>query len=109
MSDITSDITLALTASKQSRKPFTVKPLKVQASAPANPEADKRKADIENIFAICRQLNEAGDSIKWSKKTMDEYANPMFEVVNGVDELDAEKLEQLTADLNERLATLKAA
>jgi hypothetical protein len=37
MSDIASDITMALTASKTSRKPYTVKPLKTEPNEPTDP------------------------------------------------------------------------
>ncbi len=49
MSGIDKPVTMALTAAKASRKPFTVQPLKVLAGKPTPPEETSRKQDGESM------------------------------------------------------------
>lgn len=69
MSDIAAPVTLMLTVTKASRKPFTVQPLKVQA--PAAPAEDDKSTDIARKLIgriaaadICHATLEKGDSGK---------------------------------------------
>lgn len=108
LSGISSDMTFALTASKGSRKPYTVKVLR---DAPAGKNADvpdlRKAEDIAEINGLCSKLNAAGDSIKWSGKTLCEYAGEMFaKTLTSLNDLSAEQVTSLLADLNERLTNL---
>lgn len=57
MSDITSSMTMALTASKSSRKPFTVQPLIVAADPVASPELIKVAEDVASLGSAKLELH----------------------------------------------------
>lgn len=82
MSDIKGDLTMALTATRGNKKPYTVKPLVVQESAPdLISEAQKKrlearigelKLDREAIKALCK---ERLGKEHFAELTKDEYAD----------------------------------
>jgi hypothetical protein len=58
MSDIPHDLTMSLTASKQSKKPYTVKLL---TEAPPAPKVDKSEAAKKKAAEIIAEINSGGD------------------------------------------------
>lgn len=82
MSDIKGDLTMALTATRGNKKPYTVKPLTVQESAPdLISDAQKKrlearigelKLDREAIKALCK---ERLGKEHFAELTKDEYAD----------------------------------
>lgn len=59
MSHITKDITLALTATKASRKPFTVKPLQVEADNPPPDTQPKRRSVAQWLDDLEQEIAQA--------------------------------------------------
>ncbi len=107
MSHLEKEITLVLTASKTSRKPFVVKPLKVENAAPAS----ARDLSIQKLQATLKSLNASGDSIKWDAPGMlIDYVNQLFdsETIKSRDDLTDEQLNVLAEDLDIRLGELRA-
>lgn len=66
MSHIERPVTMSLTATKKSKKPFTVQPLAVSGSAPAAPAArtaeQNKAAAIEKVRNITAAINAASDA-----------------------------------------------
>jgi hypothetical protein len=59
------------------------------------------------IAVLCKELNEARDSIKWKPSVLKDYINEMFETTGGLASLNFEHLEVVTADLKKRLEILR--
>jgi len=112
MSHLEKEITLVLTASKASRKPFSVKPLKAESNGNENPPANTaRDASIQKLGTILKGLSAAGDSIKWDAPGMlIDYVQQLFdsETIKSRDDLTDEQLNVLVEDLDIRLGELQA-
>lgn len=87
----------------------TTEPEAVEAEFEDVPAEESTTRD-ETVNAICKDLNDAGDSIQWAPKSLIEYANELldtkFATLKG---LSDEQFDKLCLDLNERLETLKTA
>lgn len=77
----------------------------IEATEPTPEQQFKIKTD--EVLELCSQLNDAGDDIKWSGKTLHSYVNDLFEVEDGVDSLSLASYDTLIADLTARLADIK--
>lgn len=64
----------------------------------------------KRLAELCNELNNAGDSIKWTGKTLTEYANELLDdSVKNFMQLDDEKKQVLLGDLEGRLSELTIA
>lgn len=114
MTDIERDVTLVLTASKTSRKPYVVKvltdinpPTTPTAPAVERPEAEAKLVD--SIRSLCSELNATGkDSIKWTKATTNGFIEAMFDTGITLETGNEKQLTTVERDLKERLAELTA-
>ena len=73
MSDIERPVTMALTASRANRKPYTVQPISA-APKPAKPQAEQRAINVENL-ALARDAARGGTDVFrtwWKGATPDE-------------------------------------
>lgn len=86
-------------ATAQARKP--------QPAPAAKPEDGGRAEAIEELRDLCKQLNAAGDSIKWTPVKLDEYVNDLFSVEDGLKSLGGESFQTVIEDLKGRLADLQ--
>lgn len=74
MSHIDNDVTLVLTASKTSRKPFTVKPLKTEPTTPTNPDVkaagdEAAKGGVESYTKWLATLTpDVKETVRWLHK-----------------------------------------
>lgn len=77
------------------------------ATEPENQECERLRSEIA---AVCKTLNERGDSIIWTRTSLVEYAAELFgdETVKDTDQLDEENLRYLAEDLGERLKQIEA-
>jgi len=112
MSNLEKEVTLVLTASKTSRKPFVVKPLKAESNGNGTPPANAvRDASIQKLGTILKGLSAAGDSIKWDAPGMlIDYVQQLFdsETIKSREDLTDEQLNVLVEDLVIRLGELQA-
>ena len=88
-------------AARQQEPPATYDEAVLEATAPT-PE-QQFAAKQAAVADLCRALNKAGDSIKWTAKTLNEYVNELFEVEDGTDALSIGSYDALIADLTVRL------
>lgn len=72
----------------------------------ATPE-QRRQEKVDHVIQLGKWLNDHNDDIKWSGKTTHDYINQMFDVEDGLNSLDFESLDQLIAQLTERLGMLQ--
>lgn len=85
---------------------------------PADPPKAAAAVEPANAFDVnhraaivdfCQRLNEAKDSITWTRATLLDYAKQLFddETIQDPDNLDSERLQFLAEDLGDRLRLLK--
>lgn len=67
----------------------------------------RRAARVDDLRALCRQLNAAGDDPRWMAKRLDEFINKRYHVDDGVNSLDRWSFDDLFAELRKRLARLQ--
>jgi hypothetical protein len=92
-----------------SAAPLNVVPMQ-EAKAPQLPlPSDDIEAKQKEVGRLCRELNKAGDSIKWGATTLGEYVNALFEVENGFEDLKLQSFDVLIEDLELRLNELTEA
>lgn len=91
-------------ASGHNSAPVQQAPRPVPQSA-TEPTLRDRYANV--IKLACKELNEAGDSIKWTKANLDSYIEEMFGDGINATTGNEKQLETVSIDLTKRLATLK--
>ncbi|MBK9216944.1 MAG: hypothetical protein IPM59_15390 [Chloracidobacterium sp.] len=74
-----------------------------QIKEPEPVEDGGRAAAIAELQDLCKQLNDAGDDVKWTGKKLNEYINDLFSVEDGIASLSAESFETVIEDLKGRL------
>ena len=74
-------------------------------SASEQPEPS-REGLLADIAQTCKDLNAAGDTIKWSKATLTTFIGDKYQVDDGLDSLSTQYLGELRGDLNARLLDL---
>lgn len=92
MSDIDDDVTLALTATRSSRKPYTVKPLRQKPSAPAAPPPPPTEEPVavvqpsEFLFTItdAKGNKTTADGELWAKTLVHLLTNKPFDVAASI-------------------------
>lgn len=65
-----------------------------------------REEWIDKISGLCRDLNNAGDTIKWAKATLNSFVNETYQVSEGMDSMTLETLPLLANLLEQRLKDL---
>ena len=80
-----------------------------QSRAEPTPEEKQRSEKLAVIQTVCKELNTADDSIKWSSKTLSEFANDYFNVENGLSSLSNENLDILIEELQGRVIAAQEA
>lgn len=104
MSDIANDITLVLTASKTSRKPFTVKPLTGESMVPVDPEVKvagdaAAKGGVDSYKTWLASLApEVKETVQWLHKEWSRVAKAV--VVPDPDGIDFDEAATATVEVN---------
>lgn len=78
-----------------------------QIKEPEPVEDGGRAAAIAELQDLCKQLNDAGDDVKWTGKKLNEYINDLFSVEDGIASLSAESFETVIEDLKGRLVNVQ--
>jgi hypothetical protein len=68
---------------------------------------NQRAEYIERLQQLCRDLNEAGDSVRWTPSQLHMWINARFDVTDGVDALAFESFPQTISELQGRLDSLR--
>ena len=73
------------------------------------PQESEISEAVARVTAVCRDLNEAKDSIEWKPSTFIDYVQDIFgdETIQSTDDLTPEQQEFVIEDLEERLRLLK--
>lgn len=88
MSDIKSSVTMALTATKASRKPYTVKP--IETARMAEPQPNKPAAPSVDVLALARDAASKGrDTFATWWKENQEYRGEASKIMDELKELAA--------------------
>jgi len=78
-------------------------PTKAQLMDKATAHLAEQRARVQSL---CKELNAAKDSIKWTGATLTEYVNDLFSVDDGLNAMTGDSFVTLIADLEYRLAQL---
>ena len=78
-------------------------PTKAQLMDKAPAHLAEQRARVQSL---CKELNAAKDSIKWTGATLTEYVNDLFSVDDGLNAMTGDSFVTLIADLEYRLAQL---
>lgn len=68
---------------------------------------EKRKEKLAHVQQLCKWLNDHNDDIKWTKTTLKDFIDQMFDVEDGLNSLDFKTLDELIATLTERLGIIQ--
>lgn len=94
---------------EQARQQLPAEPEVIEAEPVEDQTAEaRRNMFLDTVAELCKRLNAAGDSIKWSGKQLKEYVNTQFDVADGLDSLSFESFDELVRDLEGRLNYLTA-
>lgn len=102
VSDITKPVTMALTATRAQRKPFTVKPLPAE-QAPKR-EADQQQAPRRTLADVAREKARAGQEAydEWTARLkpaqVEQLADIQDDINRLLDEADERRREEAAAD-----------
>lgn len=107
----------AMTPIKQLHIPTKTSLIEQHARQEPVAPGEKREQKIQDIFTICKLLNEAGDvvedadgkSVPWKSKSLHAFVNREFQVDDGLESLTFESLDKLQGTLNIRLNKLQTA
>lgn len=79
-----------------------------QTVDPQTPEQSEKDALSDYIKKGCGILNEAGDDIHWTPKTLTSFIKERFQVPNGLVDLTVEQLGEMKQEMHGRLDRLEA-
>ena len=76
-------------------------------TTPLAPALAARDVWVARIVALCRALNQARDTVTWTRARLDQFINHEFETTDGLDSMAFESFPRLEALLRARLDKLQ--